>query len=330
MTTELTTPVINISERLSEDIRGRITTAVTEVMRRPENDSGGSEAWRQVIGPNENFVIGQLTHPEKTKRASLLQVVTWNHPAAPKEIRGLDQSSRKALGEMFVAAATAVWGDGRKEIFKEGFNEDRTDFDPAKLQHNFFAYAGAMIAALQAEKLLPEAVNDQTEEVIKNLPLFERIFAKIRREGSAIEVIGAHNLREIVEMMVPPLENLEVDIATDNQEKGIGVGISIKNTKNENKFEGVVIRFILGAGAEGKLISAGANSYDDSNLNMIYRNALKLFGIRDNIMGKVSQPHKFLTKTLSKMAEKRGLEFNGLSVKRDGNNLVFNFNGKVK
>lgn len=358
MAREAGTPVINISEKLSDANRARIVAAVSESMRSSDNDSGGYEAWQKIIGLDEKVALGQLTHPDRSRRISLLQLAVWYHPAVPKGIQGLDQESRKELMGMFKTSAEAVWGEEAGQVFSEGYTSDRTEFNPAELQHNVFAYAGAMIAALQAEKLLPEVVRDQAEEVIKYLPLLERVFANIRRTGLAEESFDVDNLGLLIQSMMPKIDipGFDFSVQTFNQREGIGVSISFgrniekkagafKQATGETEFQGIRVGFTLGAD-NGRLKAIRVPNYDDSTVPGIVKNALiaaavaakflgvqrdlSLEGIKQTLIGKLTNPQKSLEEIMADSFEKRELSFIGLTANKEGKNLVLSINGKVK
>lgn len=356
MTNE-TTQLISFTDRLSDKNRECIIATVTESMRSNENAVGGAVAWKNFVGPDENVLIGQLTHPDENRRMGLSQAVLWYHPDG-QILRRLDSKSREQLLNLWYDAAEQAWSNEAGTVLSEGFSQDELQFDPAELRHNFFAYAGTMINALQQEKLLPEVVQDQTEEVIKHLPLFERVFANIRRVGSAEEIFNVDNLGQLIQSMMPKIDipGFDFSVQTSDQSDGIGVSISLgrhinktdgffKQATGETVFQGIKVGFTLGA-ENGRLKAIRVPNYNDSTVPGIVKNALvaaalaakflgvkrdvSLEGIKQTLIGKLTNPQQSLEEILKDSFERRGLVFNGLKAVKNSKQLVLTFNGKVK
>lgn len=176
-------------------------------------------------------------------------------------------------------------------------------------------------------------IDSDTEAVIANLPLMERIMAKARLSGEAVEEIDFKSLEAVVEAFIPKatVPGLEFNVAFHEAEKGIGIRMVLGqsreketglpwNRKTEEEFLGITVDFVL-ASSGRRLITIGEVNYDDSSIPQAWKTAAAAisavakgpslnFGVlKQVVMDKIGKPQKSLEEFFGTTFKKRGIRF---------------------
>lgn len=177
MPEQVKAPVIpKISEQMTPEKRDNVTAAIKTAMERAKDPNRamegteswevGKRGWEEHVGDSAPLATSMLESQLTDRRPSIWQIACLFNNADPDRIlQHVGKEDRQLVLDLLGETADKAWGADEAAKLETDIYDGSGLFDPGRLPIDFFGITAEAIKALRKEKLLPEPLAAQVEEL---------------------------------------------------------------------------------------------------------------------------------------------------------------------